>query len=430
VLPDILDLSFEPAYFVPFFTDSQSERENVLNTLLAQKDHIPSRNGVYKCTQIEMQDGSPAAFIRWAARQERTPALELKAALRTKIEAAFRKPPLKELARPDLEGTIRRSIEPGDLEGSEQPILSDFLPQPNQTDRDLFAKLGFEAVAWYQPFHIYDESTWGIYFDSVKLDAFAAMLAYDLNSERRSSVLAAKLAFGMIRSHELFHAKLEFAATFLELAARSARYLRYQHDVYNPTYLTSNCKEEALANWTSFSWVREEIQDLKRRQIIENSSHVLRVAENWLDFSPPGYRDWRLGNTHHCWDQISSELSEGELFSELSNPVLPLGGLIRLDGTFDLAPEDVPMYFVGEGLLSTLFFGAPARREILRVLKHFGYHPIAGRGKGSHEVWAGKSGNTFTLPIRDPLSVGVFHSLLNHFGWSKEEYMQLIRSQI
>jgi hypothetical protein len=52
---------------------------------------------------------------------------------------------------------------------------------------------------------------------------------------------------------------------------------------------------------------------------------------------------------------------------------------------------------------------------------------LAGRGKGSHELWEGPNGRSFVLPARDPLSPGEFHSLLDHFGWSKEMYMKQIR---
>jgi hypothetical protein len=79
-----------------------------------------------------------------------------------------------------------------------------------------------------------------------------------------------------------------------------------------------------------------------------------------------------------------------------------LEGLIRADDFFDLRLEDIPIYFVGRGVIVDALFSAPSRREIVRILQHFGYQLLKARGKGSHEVWEGPNNRAFTLPLSDP----------------------------
>jgi hypothetical protein len=79
-----------------------------------------------------------------------------------------------------------------------------------------------------------------------------------------------------------------------------------------------------------------------------------------------------------------------------------LEGLIRADDFFDLRLEDIPIYFVGRGVIVDALFSAPSRREIVRILQQFGYQLLKARGKGSHEVWEGPNNRAFTLPLSDP----------------------------
>jgi predicted RNA binding protein YcfA (HicA-like mRNA interferase family) len=109
---------------------------------------------------------------------------------------------------------------------------------------------------------------------------------------------------------------------------------------------------------------------------------------------------------------------------------LPLEGLLRGSVPFDLRPEDIPSYFVAGGPLADRFFATPSRLEAQRALKHFGYSPLHGRGKGSHEFWTGPDDRKFVLPSRDPLSIGVFGTLLRHLNIDKRTYMNEVRPQL
>jgi hypothetical protein len=266
------------------------------------------------------------------------------------------------------------------------PLLR--LPRPLPQAKDNFREGSFEAIAWYQPFHRYEEVAWGIYYNSDKLDVFAAGLAQDLRStEPRAHDLAAQLAMRLTAAHELFHARVEFAAAWLELGVRRPRYLRYNEYVYTKLRSTSDWLEEALANWTAFDWLRKNISNLQSLGLVTNPDRVFAIIQDWLDFSPPGYSDWRLGDGHFAWQRLTSELATALPHPSIAKPLsLPLEGLIRTENICDLRIEDVPKYFIGRGVLADIFFSTPSRREVIRVLRHFDYQPLPDRGKGSRRT--------------------------------------------
>jgi predicted RNA binding protein YcfA (HicA-like mRNA interferase family) len=165
--------------------------------------------------------------------------------------------------------------------------------------------------------------------------------------------------------------------------------------------------------------------------LLRSPDAVQTVIQSWFDFSPRGYSDWRQGDGGTPWQRLASELATAiPQLASAKVPALPLEGLVRADDFFDLRLEDIPIYCVGRGVIADALFSAPSRREVIRVLKHFGYRLLPGRGKASHEVWGGPGKRMFTVPSRDPLSPGVFQELLHHFGWTKQHYTQEIRMQV
>jgi predicted RNA binding protein YcfA (HicA-like mRNA interferase family) len=427
-----LNIDLEDVLFVCPLPKSEPKRRTTVAREVAECGRNSSRNGVYDCVEITAEDKRSCAVIRWVERGISTPALEIKCALENRLKRAFATPRSTgcQPPQPDLVETtpeinqfeFKDAIE--DLSGES---LSDFFPRPSPQAKDSFREGGFEAIAWYQPFHQYDEAAWGIYYNSNKLDAFAASLVEDLKtSETRAYDLAAHLALRLTAAHELFHARVEFAAAWLELSHRKPRYLQYGEHVYKKLRFTADWREEALANWTALDWLHQNISSLQSIGLVKNPNHVFDVIKDWLDFSPPGYRDWRIGDRHVAWQRLANEISTTLPNSSLANP-LPLEDLIRAEKICDLRMGDVPQYFYGRGVLADAFFSAPSRREIVRVLKHLGYQCFPDRGKGSHELWKGPDNRAFPVPSSDPLSVTVFHKFLDHFGWTKKQYMQEIR---
>jgi len=375
----------------------------------------------------------PSAIVRRIPRGKATPALEIKAAIERSFPSALLRLRLNDRSRPSSPGTsteIRRIVTQPDPESLDQRMLSDSLAHPASEGRDLFKKNGFEAIAWYQPFHRYDEGAWGIYLDAQRLDAGVASLSLDLKkSSPRPHELAARLMLGLVIAHEMFHARTEFAAAWLEMASRRRSYRSYQERVYSKVLLTEECREEALANWSADRWLGSHLSSFVQEGLVKDLDAVRKTVHDWLDFSPAGYRDWRDGDGDDAWARLATELASGHVHAEAGRKVpLPIDGLLRADDLLDLQGEDVPVYCVGRGAIADALFSAPSRREALRVLKHCGYRLLPGRGKGSHEIWEGPDGRAFTIPLRDPLSVGVFHQLLAHFGWTKQQYVREIRA--
>ena len=64
----------------------------------------------------------------------------------------------------------------------------------------------------------------------------------------------------MVYEHEMFHARVDAASTWLELNANHSRYRQYNQNAYQPTFETVDCLEEALANFWGWTWVKAEVE--------------------------------------------------------------------------------------------------------------------------------------------------------------------------
>jgi hypothetical protein len=241
-----------------------------------------------------------------------------------------------------------------------------------------------------------------------------------------------KLALGMILAHEVFHARVEMASSWQELAIRRPRYLRYSEKVYEHFKLSPDWREEALANWAAWEWWCNTRPRWTETGIVKNSKVIDDIVETCLSISPAGYREWRRGRDTSTWQALAMEVTTALRAggTRQSSCRLPIERILANQTLFDLRCSDIPTHFVGRGIISDLLFSTPNRREAERLLRFYGYSPLSGRGKGSHEVWQAKDRQTFSLPARDPLSIGVFGGLLKQLGVTKRQYVDQIRSQI
>lgn len=433
--------------WIPELPHHTTADNHVVLQALTETGANPPRDSIY--TMIITKDatnGKEGALLIWTPRGDLVGYPEIRSAALQVIPSAFRKPHRTNISPPPsiilAEDTFERSpLDWTQINGSDLLELlvthdialekiDDFAERADR-GREWVKANGLDAIGWYQPFHIWDEEHWGIYLQTDRLLDVACGFYRELaHTQARPDSLAVLLSVGLVAHHELFHAKVEASATWLELLTRKGRYLAYQKDVYQACKLTDEWLEEALANWSAYAWLQshlDQFQDLLRYQ---SNQSVLSVVEEWLDFSPPGYNNWAVGRQISSWRTLSGQLASGAVGTKLKKGYPPLEGLLNGLLPFDLIESDIPIWFVGQGAISDLFFSTPGRTEAKKLLKHFGYQIIPGRGKGSHEIWTGPDNRPFSLPVRDPVSRLVFTNLLHHFELKKETYLQKIRPQL
>lgn len=410
----------------------------------------PSRDGVYSGLIPTTAGMKAEGLVSWVPHTGLPSYPEVRWAVQTGLPNALRKPRWTSVSPPRLVEETPSPMDAAQIDGSGlNPIdlkvaldglhLDDDDQRQRVNDVRAGTKIeGFEAIAWFQAFHKWSEETWGIYIDARKLDDLALSYLDDFRSKciQVSSDLAGFLAFGLIYAHEMFHACVEAALSMQELTARSPRYLRYNEKVYQALRETPAWLEEALANWSAWNWFKAPETQALIAQMSPNIDGVAWVVEASLDLSPPGYQDWRLGHHLGTWRIFANQLAFGKTSAGQTGFSPPLEGWLKGDPIYELLPSDIPLRFVGSGQIADKLlsqpgiFGVPARREIERALTYFRYSLDASAGKGSHQKWTGQDQRAFSLPMRDPVSRGVFHTFLNHVGIDKLTYVREVRPNL
>lgn len=435
------------------FAVSRGSAPGLLDTsaikAIAASNVAPSRDGTYMGVVPSGSRPGTRGVVTWTPHNGLPAYPEIRCALQARLPTAFRRPLNNGLARPKLDSIFSSDSASGLDHGHRDPSenmqeLSDIrldLPDADGQREGLDAErreAGFEAIAWYQPHHEWTEGTWGIYFDARKLDVLAYCLHQDFLSGgvRVPQGFAAFLAFNLTYVHEMFHARVEAALSWLELTAMQPRYLRYGSGVYDALRETPEWLEEALANWTAWQWFKSDVvQSLVARRT-SHQAGVDRIVEAALDLSPPGYRDWRAGAAKSAWRTFTTQLITGKPKPSLRRLALPVESILSGPLGYDFRPTDVPLRFIGRGAIADVLqsrpasLNVPSRREIERALKHFGHSLDQSGGKGSHEQWTGPDNRAFYLPKRDPVSPGVFKTLLHHLGIDKATYIHDVRPQL
>jgi hypothetical protein len=456
--PPVLDLrplvaDFPPGLLVTVSSDDPDFVERAAQRAIQQtpdERNPPPREGWYQAAVATANPKRLTALITWLPHRGLPPYPEVRAAAERRLPRAFLKPRQSGAQPPDIDGSVLASgagdlpavpFDPSDLSGLDEDDFGFGFDSPRDTAQAAKERLrehGFEAVGWYQPHHAYCEDSWGIYLDSRQLDALACSIAEGLRANglhQGGNALAAKLALMLVYRHELFHAKVEAALTWLELQALQPKFLPYQAKVYTALKGTDGHMEEALANWAAWVWISLDgvVQQMAGRRTTDEREAVERTVKTHLDLSPPGYRRWAEGRKTETWRTLATQMAKGR--PELSGPGigLPIEPMLRENLPFDFNERrDVPCRFVGQGRIAAAVLSAPANlnvprlREVRQVIqRHFGYDLVPGAGKGSHEKFRGVEGRMFTLPKRDPISMTVFKTFLSHFGLTKSDYDQI-----
>jgi mRNA-degrading endonuclease RelE of RelBE toxin-antitoxin system len=157
---------------------------------------------------------------------------------------------------------------------------ADNIDQVAERWRDTIEDEGFEAIAWYVPFH-FDTQRYGIYIDETGLQFLGTLLyewSHDYtapnpnaqNKTNRSGLTdtgsdegqdggydgepfasraqAFECALEILLRHEWYHHQVEIFATQLEDVIDDMLYRDYHTDWYQQTYADTSCLEESLAN--------------------------------------------------------------------------------------------------------------------------------------------------------------------------------------
>ena len=223
---------------------------------------------------------------------------------------------------------------------------------------------------------MWSEASWGIYFDAAKLDGLAVSILDDLkcSSAFVPQGVAALLAFGLTLAHEQFHARVEAATMWLELSTLQPRHIRYSERVYDALKLTPQWLEEALANWSAWAWFKSEPIQAAIGRYSSRAPQIERVVENTLDLSHPDTGTGDKENSGSAWRILATQLADGK--PTPSGPIgLPLESQLAGPFPYDFTATDVPVRFVGKGVIADRLlsrpatFNVPARDELERALK-------------------------------------------------------------
>lgn len=410
----------------------------------------PSRDGSYEGMSSLRVGRKMLSMVTWEPYQGLPAYPEVRWSVQRRLTRALRNPRVNQPSRPEFNSGLRSMEEASSIHGiaSDGRDLLDALDELQLDQSDYRKRVddirkdaksqGFEAIAWYQPYHVWNEETWGIYFDSRKLDDLALSFLVDFKSQQvhGSHSLAALLAFGLTYAHEMFHARVEASLSWLEINAQQPRYIRYQERVYQTLRETPQWLEEALANWAAWCWFdTPDFRSLFTGKSL-NIEGLARVVAASLDLAPPGYKDWRLGHQALTWRTFANQLNTGNPKINATGIALPLESALTGPPPYDFQHADIPLRFLGTGVIADRLlshpatFNVPPRRELERALKHFRHSLDVSGGKGGHQKWTGPDQRAFILPTRDPVSTGVFNTFLHHVGIDKATYVRSIRPNL
>jgi len=424
----------------------------------------PPRDGVYRGVFDSASAKSPRWLLSWTPHDGAPPFPVIKAALCDRYPGVRADPLSDDCAPPDRPAAITPMVvspddappiaeiaPPASFGDDERNLISDIVPESLDLEdlkrertkiASLLGEHGIEALAWHQGFHHHEDSTWGIFFHSSRIDSFvsgvyAAMLV-DKRSTRPSYGFVAAAVLQWIAEHEWFHARVEAALSHLELTSGTARHLPYKDNVYRPLLCKSDdCLEEALANHSAQHALTSGRLHAATLLSQPQQASLARALEAEMALMPPGYKAWQKGDDLAHWRRLASELTCGQPSAASSASPVPLESLLLGPLQYDHRRDDIAWFTYGHGRITSRLLSSPAtlrvpsRHELRSTLRLLGYECRPGRGKGSHEMWFNRDEKGFPLPARDPVSRLVFDSFLRHTGiLSKARYIAEVRSRL
>ena len=223
--------------------------------------------------------------------------------------------------------------------------------------------------------------------------------------------------FYYVYFHEQFHHKVESLGFRTLLTTQRDTYRRYKSHVYRPTYLTSDCLEESLANADAYNRFSEKrYRDRLDREVI---LAIRAYAKDEMAMSPPGYQEglryiikgrFKLGLQElHC--QLVEATPKPTRLKPFMWDIAPK----MITGLMNIETE---IYTVVKSGTSSIFSSSfdpkytTSSRNLEKALtKHWGYSKTPKQGKGSHVKYQRQSshgtstivlsGNRQDLPMKD-----------------------------
>jgi len=281
-----------------------------------------------------------------------------------------------------------------------------------------------DSLAFYLPFHYYYPELWGVYLIAEGVNWLATALRRHSGWDRKRKTwnLTHRKAVASARTflyyHEAFHHKTESFATRLEVTHRQALYRLGFQKLFDDTFLTDDCLEEALANAHAYRKVEEALKARKWKK-----RAVLKGLRAYIKGQEPGY--------NRALEFIEEDVfrSARNQFSELNHDEsLPhegkdskiwklfghgYRGIARINSYANyLVKRDSPLLDRVD-----LHGRRISYRKLKKELDSLVGLNFERQGKGSHEVYRTDEGDRVTLYYTDgDVPRGTLNSILKQAG--------------
>ena len=281
--------------------------------------------------------------------------------------------------------------------------------------------------AWYCPVHFFGHG-WGIYIRERCILSQAIELATFVDWQS-VSLAPSEIARHLIRSafyvfflHEQFHHKVESLGFRLLVSTGTDRYRPYKQNVYRPTYLTSDCLEESLANAESYRRLSEPRYVRRVDPAIRDGLRAFLIDS--IHNQPPGYQEGVNYLSEPCYRAGLYDLQSHVLDGGVS-PHTPAGHWSvaprMITSLADITDDIYVVLPVGAQPIfrpTSVDPGATASSKAIEgaLTRYHGYQSVPG-GKGSHIKLKKLGAPTIILPGNRPvLSPGVVKHALGAIG--------------
>ena len=295
-----------------------------------------------------------------------------------------------------------------------------FYSNNNVNAEEAISVKGFEAIAWYHPFHnLPFYNRWGVYVRADMLLELASRYwgRVPASSDPAEFLDVVQTIWKSILTHEYFHFQTEVFALMTEqynVASGIPVFFNYQEKVYKPNWGTADCLEEALAT-------AKEIKSIP-------DSGVKKFMANLALHSPGGYRHYNTcmpPRFTEYQDLLYSQVAEGSLSARSRPHRSP-----RDRGLFSTA--NVPVYLVvpmKDGKTDdalVVFEKQQPQVKTHQLLKYAeriggyvqesgGHHPVVLRADGRNNIAVPKSRRN------EPVNQYLIDEIAEGLGKSKQE---------